>query len=137
MADYNSNSQVQTFAWSPKTPPVLDQGRPQFAFENETPGANTASQQFCLPANPHGVTKAVSVSIAFAAAPGAFEVDVETVDVDVDANYVVEANGKITSGLNSNNIVRAELEVNARFIRVRNVSNTNGVAMTVTITRHY
>jgi hypothetical protein len=140
MPNYNANTQVPVFSFSPATPPILDQGIPAYAFDNETPAVNQASQQFCLPASKHGVPKSVSVSISYAASPGAFEVDIETADDDKngagDANYAPEL--RVNSGLNASFVTRAELtNVAARWIRVRNILNTNGVALTVTITRHY
>jgi hypothetical protein len=107
-----------------------------FLFNAEQPAAPQASVQVAL-ANVYDNTNAegASVEIFFSAAPGAFELDIQVADTDTDAAYITVPGGIFTT-VNANNFARIELvPVKAKLLRVRLVSRTNNVNLTVKVTR--
>jgi hypothetical protein len=105
------------------------------AFNNETPSAGQASQQFALPSYAgfpeNGRT--IRWQISYATAPTAVNVQLQTSMNDVDAQYAVPTgatnmSSTLTSG---DNLVATGLRAN--FVRAKVVSITGGTGVTVQI----
>jgi hypothetical protein len=105
------------------------------AFNNETPGAGQASQQFALPSYAgfpeNGRT--IRWQVSFSAAPSAVTVQLQTAMNDVDAQYAIPtgATNMTTSLTAGDNLVASG--VRANFVRAKVTSITGGAGVTVQI----
>jgi hypothetical protein len=112
----NYNTQVPPYSIFP--------GDVALAFNNESPAAGQASQQFALPSYAgfpeNGRT--IRWQISFATAPTAVSVQLQTAMNDVDAQYT------LTTG---DNLVATG--VRANFVRAKVISITGGSGVTVQI----
>jgi len=115
---------------------LLYENRQAWLFQNEAITAGQSSIACQLhrifgDSYPFGA----SFEIGFSADPGAFEVDIQTSDSDAaDGKYfsVVQTTGP----LNASFLTRVEMPLFwARFVRVKLVSITNAVNLTVELTR--
>ncbi|PYU17548.1 MAG: hypothetical protein DMG29_00895 [Acidobacteria bacterium] len=114
--------------YSNTTPPnSLSPGDVGFSFNNENPAAPQAGTQFAI-ARPYGVDDppSVGVDIRFAVAPTAVQMDIQASIDDVDANYNTVYSSTRTSGEHVNVV-----NLKARFLRARLVSQTGGSGVTV------
>ena len=114
---------------------LLYENRQAFLFQNETVTAGTASVAYQLRRErgayyPWGI----SLEIFFSGDPGAFEVDLQDADIDQDSHYVTV--DQITVGLNTSFVTRIELpSFYAKYVRVKLVTLTNAVNISVLLTR--
>ncbi len=102
-----------------------------FPFNAESPAPPQSSQQFALGptgggSGPGG--RVVAWQTSFASAPGAVNVVLQAADVDADADYQ-----NLDTSTNVNGERRQVTNVEARFLRVRLVSQTGGGAITVSL----
>ena len=123
----NYNTQVPPYSIFP--------GDVALAFNNESPAAGQASQQFALPSYAgfpeNGRT--IRWQIGFATAPTAVSVQLQTAMNDVDAQYAVPTGAAnmastLTTG---DNLVATG--VRANFVRAKVISITGGSGVTVQI----
>jgi hypothetical protein len=119
----NYNAQNPPFAVYP--------GDVVFPFNAESPAPPQASQQFALGptvggSGPGG--RVVVWQISFASAPGAVNAVLQAADVDADPNYQ-----NLDTSTNTAGERRQVANVQARFLRVRLVSQTSGGAITVSL----
>ena len=119
----NYNAQNPPFAVYP--------GDVVFPFNGESPATPQASQQFALAptggaAGPGG--RVVAWQISFASAPASVSLALQAADVDADANYQ-----NLDSSTNTSGERRQVTNVQARFLRVRLVSQSGGGAITVSV----
>ena len=116
--------------YSSAQPPIaLSPGDVGFSFNNESPANGTAGSQFAI-ARPYGVDDPASVGfeIRYAAAPTAVQIDLQASIDDVDANYVTAFSSTNTAGERVNLV-----NLKARFVRAKKVSQTGGGALTVEV----
>jgi hypothetical protein len=74
-----------------------------------------------------------SYEISFGGAPGTFEIDIQNADTDADKYYVTM--NQVTA-VNANNVARVELPSSyMKYTRVKVVTLTNDVTVTVRVTR--
>ena len=77
----------------------------------------------------------ISFQLSYSGDPGTSQIDVQVSDVDVDSNYVTIMS-LVNSDLNSSFVGRIELtNFCARYVRVKQVTLTNDVNITVLATR--
>ena len=125
MPGYSGTAQAQ----------LLYENRQVFLFENETVAAGTSSIAYQLRRErgafyPWGI----SLEFWFSADPGAFEIDLQDADTDQDSHYVTV--NAITTGLNASYVTRIELpSFYAKYVRVKLVTLTNAVNLSVLLTR--
>ena len=114
---------------------LIRDNQQKFLWNNETVAAGTASIAFQIErVNRSFYPWGISLEIFFSGNPGAFEVDLQDADIDEDSHYVtVDA---ITVGLNSSYVTRIELpSFYAKYVRVKLVTLTNAVNISVLLTR--
>lgn len=117
--------------------PAIYPGDQVLLFNAEQPAAPQASQQVCL-ANAYDNTnsQAAAIELFFSAAPGVFEVDIQVADTDQDTAYITVPGQGVITTVNPNNFARVELvPLKAKFLRVKLVTRTNAVNLTVKVTR--
>lgn len=101
-----------------------------FPFNAESPAPPQASQQYALGPTVGGTGpggRTIAWQTSFASAPTAVSVVLQAADVDVDANYATIDTSTATAG------ERRQAQVQARFVRVKLVSQTGGGAITVSL----
>ena len=111
------------------TPPfALSSGDVGFSFNNEAfPAANTAGTQFALPSYA-GIADggtAVRWQTIFGTAPSAVSIVLQAAMADVDAEYQT-----IDTTTNTAGEARAVTGVQAKFLRIKFVSSTDGAGLT-------
>ena len=119
----NYNAQNPPFAVYP--------GDVVFPFNSESPAAPQASQQFALAPTVGGTGpggRVVAWQTSFASSPGAVNAVLQAADVDADANYQ-----NLDSSTNTAGERRQVTNVQAKFLRVKLVSQTGGGAITVSL----
>lgn len=105
-------------------------------FNAEQPSVPQRSISIALPKLPLGLASAsVTIQISFSGAPGSYEIDIQEADIDADIYYQNAASGNITTAPGSNNTVRADLSVNAKFLTALLKTRTNAVNVTVLLSR--
>ena len=100
-------------------------------FSAETPSAPQASQQFALAVTGGGCGaggRVLAWQTSFASAPTAVSVQLQSSDVDSDASYQTLDSSTATAGER-----RQVANVQAKFLRVKLVSQTGGGAVTVSL----
>lgn len=97
-------------------------------FNNETPAAGQASQQFALPdySGRGEQGRTVRWQTIFSTAPSAVNIVLQAALDDVDAHYQT-----IDTTTNTAGEGRSVSGVNAKFLRAKLVSNTGGSGITV------
>jgi len=114
---------------------LIRNNQQEYLWNNETVLAGVASIAFQIErVNRSFYPWGISLEIFFSGNPGAFEVDLQDADVDEDSHYVtVDA---ITAGLNASYVTRIELpSFYAKYVRVKLVTLTNAVNVSVLLTR--
>lgn len=113
---------------------------PQFANQTvvaETIAAGGKSQAFNLPEGTNvGAQRNISVEIQFSGAPGVFEIDIQVADTDTENAYILNSAAafKITA-VTANNWARAEVLVNAKYVRLTLPTLTNAVNIIAKLSR--
>ena len=100
-------------------------------FNGEAPAAPQASQQFALAPTGGGTGpggRVVAWQTSFASAPTAVSLQLQSADVDADASYQTLDSSTATAGER-----RQVANVQAKFLRVKLVSQTGGGAVTVSL----
>ena len=114
---------------------LIRDNQQKWLWNNETVAAGTASIAFQIErVNRSFYPWGISLEIFFSGAPGTFEVDLQDADIDMDSHYVtVDA---ISTGMNASYVTRIELpSFYAKYVRVKLVTLTNPVNMSVLLTR--
>ena len=123
----NYNTQVPPYSIFP--------GDVALAFNNESPAAGQASQQFALPTYSgfpeNGRT--IRWQISFATAPSAVSVQLQTARNNVDAQYAVPTGPTNQSSASATGDNLVATGVRANFVRAKVVSITGGSGVTVQI----
>jgi hypothetical protein len=123
----NYNTQVPPYSIFP--------GDVALAFNNESPAAGQASQQFALPTYSgfpeNGRT--IRWQISFATAPSAVSVQLQTAMNDVDAQYAVPtgATNQSSASTTGGNLVATGVRVNSVRAKVVSITGDSGVTVQI------
>lgn len=134
MPNYSQASGSSTLPPSP--PFALYPGDSILLFNAEQPGAPQASIEVAIPPVDGRPTATISAEILFSGAPGAFGVQIQEADTDGDIFFITPGGAAFTiSAVSANQVARSDLTTAARFLRGLLASRTNGVNLTLKLTR--